>query len=123
MSGSRRKRLEMAEVAMRLDPPYADLTCLQASAKPLYLTERYEEAIDRAQEDPLPVIPNHLGAHAYLAAIYSELGRGGGGPSEAAEEYYGINPTFSLEALRQIDPYKDPATIGAYSCRLAQGGV
>ena len=105
---------------MRLDPPYADLHAF-SFGQAAYLTERYEEAMT-ALKRTITRDPQYLGAHAYLAAIYSELGWEAKARAEAAEVLR-INPTFSLEALRQTAPYKDPATIERSLAALRKAGL
>jgi len=70
---------------------------------------RHEEAM-AAQQQVLLRTPDHLHAHVHLAHIYSDLGREEEARAAAAEVLR-LNPNFSLEAGRQIYPFKDPAVI------------
>jgi adenylate cyclase len=66
--------------------------------------------------------PNLLPAHLGLATIYSELGREEEARAEAAEVLR-LNPKYSLEVLRQMTPFKDPAVIERMVAALRKAGL
>jgi len=84
-------------------------------------TGRYEEAITTLKK-ALSCNPNLLDARLNLACIYSELGREGKARAEAAEVLR-LSPNFSLEILRQMLPFKDPATGERYIDCLRKAGL
>jgi adenylate cyclase len=92
-----------AERVLRLSPRTEDY--LPVLAQAYVLTGRYEEAIATCQK-----MTYHPYAHLFLALAYSELGREAEARAEAAEVLR-LNPNFSLEAMRQRWPYKDPAVL------------
>lgn len=85
------------------------------------LTKRYDEAIATFKKI-LTVMPHHLGSHFGLAAVCSELGREEEVWGEVAEVLR-INPQFSLEALQQRLPYKDPAELERHLAALRKAGL
>ena len=82
---------------------------------------RDEEAI-AVLKKALTRNPNLLPAHVNLAVIYSELGREEAARAEAAEVLR-LNPKYSLEVLRQINPFKDPAVNERMDAALRQAGL
>jgi len=82
---------------------------------------RYEEAI-AAFKSALTRNPALLPAHVNLAVIYSELGREEEARAEAAEVLR-LNPKYSLEVWRQINPYKDPAEVERVVAALRKAGL
>jgi adenylate cyclase len=82
---------------------------------------QYEEAIT-ALKRAVNRQPNYLYPHIQLAMIYSELGREEEARAEAAEVLR-INPNFSLEVMRQIDPFKDQAVLERDLAALRRAGL
>jgi adenylate cyclase len=82
---------------------------------------RYEEAID-ALKKTIIRSPNLLITHVQLAAAYSELGREEEARAEVAEVLR-LNPHFSLEGVRQRDPYQDPAESERFLDALRKAGL
>jgi len=66
--------------------------------------------------------PDFLPAHTHLAAAYSELGREAEARAEGTEVLR-ISPNFSLDAWRQILPYKDPAVLERMLAALRKAGM
>jgi adenylate cyclase len=82
---------------------------------------RYEEAIT-ALKRSLALYPTQLGAHAELVVCYSELGREEEARAEAAEVLR-ISPNFSLEAVKQRLPIKDPAVLERHLAAQRKAGL
>jgi TolB-like protein/imidazolonepropionase-like amidohydrolase/class 3 adenylate cyclase len=96
----------LVEQAMRLDPQQrADYAWALGHA--YYLTGQYEEAI-AAFKRTLVRYPNHLAAHAFLAASYSELDREEEARAAMAEVLR-LTPRASYEGAKRTNAYKDPA--------------
>ena len=66
--------------------------------------------------------PNEFVAHLELAKIYDELGREEEARAEVTEALK-LNPHYSLEALRERHPYKDPATLERYLAAMRKAGL
>ena len=86
-----------------------------------YLTGRHEEALDALQK-ALPLTPNWLPTHVYLAVIYSELGREEEARAEVAE-ILRLSPNFSAGRLEAEASLQRSSGDRARSCRPAQGGA
>jgi adenylate cyclase len=59
---------------------------------------------------------------AFLASLYGHTGR----PEEAREmwrELLEINPDFSVERVRRVLPYRDPAWFDRFDGGLAKAGL
>jgi adenylate cyclase len=108
-----------AEQAFRLSP--WSVHYLPPLGNAYRLTKRYDEAIATYQKI-LAIISHHPAAHQGLAAVYSELGREEEARAEAAEVLR-INPQFSLEALQQRLPYKNPADLDRHLAALRKAGL
>jgi adenylate cyclase len=111
---------EAAKKAMRLNPYYPTFYLLQLG-NAYRLAGRPEEAIV-ALKRVLARTPDFLGAHAFLAVIYSELGRLEEAQAEAAEVLR-INPHFSVEVWRQVLPYKEAAEVERLLAGLRKAGL
>ncbi|MBI3800729.1 MAG: tetratricopeptide repeat protein, partial [Deltaproteobacteria bacterium] len=113
----------MIENALRLKsrypPPYA--FTLTRLGEAYFLTRRYDEAVTSLQQ-ALSRNPNHLTAHLALACVYSELGREAEAQSEAAQVLR-INPTYSLDVMKQRSPIKDPAVLERILAALRKAGL
>ena len=119
--GQPEKALEMAETAMRLDSPfYADLYASSLGTA-YYLTGRHEEAIAALKRSAMHY-PAYLWAYAYLAAVYSELGREEEARA-AVSEMLRISPHYSLSMTRQRWPFKDPAQLERFLTALRKAGL
>ena len=110
----------LIEKAMRLNPHYP-ATYLFSLGTAYRLMGRDEEAI-AVLKKALTRNPNLLPAHVNLAVIYSELGREEAARAEAAEVLR-LNPKYSLEVLRQINPFKDPAELERMDAALRKAGL
>ena len=118
--GRPEEALGLLEKAMRLNPHYPPFYIYQLGEAYRY-TGRYEEAI-AAYKKALTHIPDLLIAHLGLAVIYSELDREEEARAEVAEVLR-LNPKYSLEVLRQISPYKDPAVLERMLAALRKAGL
>jgi adenylate cyclase len=119
-SGKPEEALGAAEKAMRLDPRNRELYLVEIGFAYRWMG-RYEEAIT-ALKRVLARYPNILGAHAELAACYSELGREEEARAEAAEVLR-ISPNFSLESMKQGLPIKEPAVLERQLAALRKAGL
>ncbi len=118
--GRPEEAIGLIEKAMRLNPHYPPFYSFQLGEAYRY-TGRYEEAI-AAYKKALTHIPDLLPAHLGLATIYSELGRAEEARAEVAEVLR-ITPKYSLERLRQMSPYKDPAVLERMLAALRKAGL
>jgi adenylate cyclase len=85
------------------------------------LLGRYEEAI-AVLKKALPLNPDFLPIHYFLAISYSELDRQEEARTEVAAVLR-ISPNYSLEVLRQRLPYKDPAVLERITAALRKAGL
>ena|SRR5215510_16009734 len=86
-----------------------------------YLTGRYEEALVFLQQ-ALTLNPNFVFARVNLAGCYAEVGRLKEARAEMAAAHQ-LNPTYSLEWVRQNYPFKDPAELERYLAALRKAGL
>src|SRR5262249_22308856 len=115
--GRAQEAVGLVEKAMRLDPHYP-ASYLYALGQAYYLTGRYEEAIS-AFKRLLTRSPDHLHGHFFLAIAYSEIGR----TEEAREELSAggdIDPSYSLERMKDRIPYRDPTIMERWANILRQ---
>jgi tetratricopeptide (TPR) repeat protein len=118
--GKPEEAIEKLETAMRLDPHYP-VHCLIFLGEAYYWLGRYEEAI-AAEKKALLRNPDDLGAHVRLAAFYGELGREEEAQVALAETLR-LSPNYSLEVVRQITPYKNPADLERVLTALRRAGL
>ncbi len=110
----------MLEQALRLDPHSPVFYQLPLGWASL-LTRQCDEAI-AMQKKIRSRNRNLLDAHLILTICYSELGREEEARAEAAE-VLPINPTYSLEVIRQTWPTKDPARLEHPLTALRKAGL
>lgn len=110
-----------AEQAMRLNPQYPGAWHLFEIGHAAYLLGQYEEAIV-ALKRVLTREPEFWPAHFHLTISYSEAGQEDAAQAHAAEVLR-LSPTFSLEAMRQTLPYKDPAVLERALAALRNAGL
>jgi adenylate cyclase len=119
-AGRPEEAIGLVKKAMRLNPMYP-VWYLWGLGHAYFLTNRYEEAIETLNR-VLDRNPDHLPAHAYLAASYGELGRQGEARAEAAEVKR-LSPQTSTVAWRQRLPYKDQAVLERLFDSLRKAGL
>jgi tetratricopeptide (TPR) repeat protein len=119
-AGRPEEAIGLVEKAQRLDPRNFDFYCL-ALGQSYRLTRRYEEAI-AAYKRTIQFNPNQPGPHAFLATIYSELGREEEARAEVGE-LLRISPNYSVESGRQRLPFKDPAEVERVLDGLRKAGL
>jgi TolB-like protein/cytochrome c-type biogenesis protein CcmH/NrfG len=118
--GRSEEALGLVEKAVRLTPRLPTNSFF-ALGQVYYLTGRTEEAIAVLKKS-LNGSPADLGAHLYLAAVYSEVGRDREAQAAAAEVLR-INPKWSLEVWKQRVPYKEPAMLERVFTALRKAGL
>ena len=118
-TGRHESAVGLFEQAMRLDPEF-HLT-LHFLGRAQMALGRYEEA-ERNFRRRLERVPRSDMTRAYLASLYGTTGR----LEEARRiwnEMLEINPKFSLEHLRRVLPYKDPAWFERFENGLRNAGL
>ena len=93
---------------MRLNPHYP-FYYLWTLGHAYYLTGRTGDAVD-AFDKVVQQNPNFLPAHAYLAVLFTEMGRKKEA-REAWEKARRLSPEASLSNLKQRLPYRRPADL------------
>jgi adenylate cyclase len=119
-AGQPERTVELVQKAMRLNPRYPP-TYFLTLGNGYFFTGQYEEAL-KAYKALATANPNILTAHAGLACVYSELNREREAQAEAAE-IIRLNPQISLEVVRQIFPFKDPAMLERVIAALRKAGL
>lgn len=107
-AGRSEEAIEPIETGIRLNPRFPT-NYLNHLSFAYRLAGGYEEAVT-ASKKLLARNPNFMLAHLQLANCYAQLGRLDEARAEAAEVLR-IAPHFSLEALKQSFPFKDPAVL------------
>ena len=112
------------EKAMRLQPHYPAMW-LMVLADSHFMVGRYDESIavnkqflERARKGEFPIYSPHMG----LAVNYMLLGREEEARFHAAEVLR-TNPSFSLEAFPNRNPYKDPEHLERWLSPLRKAGI
>ena len=112
--------LRFVRQAMRLNPHYP-FFYLWTLGHALYLTRRSEDAVD-AFRKLVQQNPNFLPAHAYLAALFTEMGRHE--EAQAAwRQAQQLSPGASLAGLRQRLPYRRPADLDRFLAAARRAGL
>jgi TolB-like protein/class 3 adenylate cyclase/Tfp pilus assembly protein PilF len=110
----------MIEKAMRLNPFY-HVGYANNLGFAYILAGRYEVATSLLQQ-AINRNPNFLDAHVNLVVCHVELGREEEARAEVTE-ILRLSPQFSVEGLKQISPYKDPAVGEHYLAALRKAGL
>ncbi|MDA8109959.1 MAG: adenylate/guanylate cyclase domain-containing protein [Betaproteobacteria bacterium] len=117
--GRHEAAIEALEQALRLDPGLDLILHLIGRAQ--FGLGRYDEA-EASFRRRLIRNPRSDMSRAYLASLYGATGR-----AEEARRLWGelleINPQFSVERLREILPYKDPAWFERFADGLRKAGL
>ena len=111
---------DLVKKAIQLNPHYPS-HYLFAIGHAEYLQGQFDAAIATFKR-VLARNPTALGAHTYLAAIYSVLGKTKETQAEIAE-IMRISPQYSLEVVRERSLYRDGAVLDAYLDRLHKAGL
>ncbi|MBI3798404.1 MAG: adenylate/guanylate cyclase domain-containing protein [Deltaproteobacteria bacterium] len=119
-AGRPEETVELVQKAMRLNPRYP-ATYLLPLGNAYFFTGRYEEAL-AVYKTLVTRNPNFPVAHAGLAMTYSMLNRDGEAQAEATEVMR-INPQLSLEVVKFIFPFKDPAMLEFMLTALRKAGL
>jgi len=117
--GRHEEAIRLFEQALRLDPQF-DLW-IQACGRALFALKRFDEA-EAAFKRRLIRRPRSDVTRAYLAALYGHTDR----HEEAREmwrELVAINPEYSLERVRRVMPYRNPATLDWLLDGLRKAGL
>jgi adenylate cyclase len=118
-TGRHESAVELFEQALRLDPEH-DLT-LHFLGRAQMARGDYQAA-ERNLCLRLERVPQSDMTRAYLASVYGSTGR----PEQARrlwKEMLEINPDFSIEHLRRVLPYKDPAWFERFVDGLRKAGL
>ena len=118
--GRPEEAIELIERAMRLNPTPPSWY-LDNLGRAYLLTKRYEEAIATFKR-VLNRNPDYWVSYVYLAASYANLGRQKEAQAVVAEVQR-INPMLSLEALRQLEPFKEKAVLNRFIDALCRVGL
>ncbi|MEE8506769.1 MAG: adenylate/guanylate cyclase domain-containing protein [Kiloniellales bacterium] len=118
--GRAEEAVNLIEKAMRLSPFYPDYY-LGIIAQSYRLLGRFDDAI-AADKERLARNPGNAFSDFRLAAVYSELGREEDAKFHV-QEALRKNPHFSLELVRQTDPYADEGEMEHYLELLRKAGV
>jgi adenylate cyclase len=119
-AGQPQRAVEAIETAMRLNPRYP-ASYLWTLGHAYRWLGKYEEAIALFKRVLLRS-PEHLTAHLFLAATYSELEQ----LTEArvaAAEVLRLNPNFSLKVVAEQTPYNDPVLVEQQVESLRKAGL
>jgi adenylate cyclase len=119
-AGRPEETVELVKKAMRLNPHYP-ATYLLTLGNGYFFTGQYEEAL--AAYKTLGIhSPNLPVVHAGLAMTYSMLNREEEAQAEAAEAAR-LNPQLSLEVVKLLFPFKDPAALEFMLAALHKAGL
>ena len=86
-----------------------------------YILKRYDEAIT-ALKRVLESNPAAERAHLWLAAAYAQAGRSDDAEWEV-EQVYAADPDFSLERIRHVYPFSNPADLEHFLAGLSKAGI
>jgi adenylate cyclase len=119
-AGRPEETVELVKKAMRLNPHYPAIYLLTLG-NGYFFTGQYEEAL--AAYKTLGIhSPNLPVVHAGLAMTYSMLNREEEAQAEAAEAAR-LNPQLSLEVVKLLFPFKDPAALEFMLAALHKAGL
>ncbi len=118
--GGEQEAVVLFERAMRLSPKHP-WWVPSAYGLSLHLVGRKEEAVASFKK-AIDLKPNHVLPHAFLAAVYVDLGR----MDEARAQAYEVmrlNPKFTASRLMQSHSLHDPARDARYKDLLQRAGL
>ena len=111
--------IELMEKAMRINPSWTAYYLFQSGSSYYYMG-RYDEAL-KLLIKAAHSMRNHYPTRAYLASIYTELGREEEAKAELAEVLR-INPKYSLKETAKY-PYKNPAYLERVRDHIRRAGL
>jgi adenylate cyclase len=122
-TGRAAEAIGVLEKAIRFNPrsPFFTASYLTVLGGAYRLTGHYDEAITTLKK-ALGLFPKFLGAHLFLAVVYTELGRDAEAQAEVAEVLQ-IAPKYSLDGLQQRLINKDPAENERVLAALRKAGL
>ena len=118
-AGKPKEVIELMEKAMRINPHWTPYYLFQSGSSYYYMGQ-YEEALALLRR-AAPGMRNHYPTHAYLASIYTELGREEKARAELAEVLR-ISPNYSLKEMAKY-PYKDPSYLQRVRGHMRKAGL
>ncbi len=110
----------LVEQAMQLNPHYPS-HYIFAIGHAGYLMGQYDAAIASFKR-AIARNPDTPAPHAYLAAVYTTLGRRQEAQAEVAEVLR-ISPNYSIQVARERSLYKDEAILESHLTRLQEAGL
>ena len=119
-AGRPEEAIGLIQKAIRFNPRY-QYNYISWLGMAYGLAGRYDEAIVTLQ-NAIVRNPNFLFPHLHLTVSYSALGREAEAQSEVAE-LLRISPKFSLEGVRRILVFQDPADLELYLAALRKAGL
>jgi tetratricopeptide (TPR) repeat protein len=118
--GGEQEAVELFERAMRLSPKHP-WWFPSAYGVALHLVGRQHEAVE-SYKKAIMLKPEHVHPHAFLAAVYSDLGR----TAEArmtADEVMRLDPKFTASRFMQSHTLHDPARDARFIELMQQAGL
>ena len=118
--GGEQEAVELFEQAMRLSPKHP-WWVLGGYGVALHLVGRKEEAVASFKR-AIDFKPNHVFPHAFLAAVYVDLGRMDEAKS-AADEVMRLNPKFTASRFMQSHTFHDPVRDARFRDLVQRAGL
>jgi adenylate cyclase len=126
-SGDFNGAIKMFNKAIRLSPYYPDWNLLNLG-NAYYMSKRYKEAIEAWKRHHM--LLKHRGlserrfivGHIGLAACYMRLGQDDPAKKHL-KEVFKLNPNFTLDNMRKLNPYKDPNHLEHILAPLRKAGL
>jgi len=126
-SGDFNGAIKMFHKAIRLSPYYPDWNLLNLG-NAYYMSERYKEAIEAWKHYHMLLKRRGLSerrfiiGHIGLTACYIRLGHEDLAKKHL-KEVFRLNPNFTLENMRRLNPYKDPNHLERIMSALREAGL
>jgi adenylate cyclase len=126
-SGDFNGAIKMFHKAIRLSPYYPDWNLLNLG-NAYYMSERYEEAIESWKHYHMLLKRRGLSerrfiiGHIGLTACYIRLGQEDLAKKHL-KEVVRLNPNFTLENMRRLNPYRDPNHLERIISALREAGL
>jgi len=126
-SGDFNGAIKMFHKAIRLSPYYPDWNLLNLG-NAYYMSERYKEAIEAWKHYHMLLKRRGLSerrfiiGHIGLTACYIRLGHEDLAKKHL-KEVFRLNPNFTLENMRRLNPYKDPNHLEHIISALREAGL